>query len=166
MISTDELVQALRALKPDQVAALLGEEHRSPLRERQLHDLTLKPSKDDPRPTFFQESDGREFLPIRHLPYPKLLWNKDTGQEITVKNLREEKELGWPWMDTPPRTEPMDPEAYAKKLFEGLSAEDQAFILEHQRQLRLEKVKAAMGILSEKQTANVFGVVAKGNGKK
>lgn|SRR5262245_49752785 len=159
MISTQELLQALQQLTPDQIASLLSEERRSPLRDRQLHDLTLKPSKDDPRPTFFQETDGREFLPIRHSPFPKLLWNRDTGEEVTVKTVHEERELGSHWTTVPPSTAPLDPETYARKLFDALSPDDQAFILEHQRQMRLEQVKKAMGQLSESQAATVLSTL-------
>jgi len=164
MISTQELVEALRQLRPDQIAGLLAEEHRSPVRERQLHDLTLKPSKDDPRPTFYQETDGREFHPIRHSPYPKLLWHTQTKQEITVNTPREEKDRGPLWTAVAPVTIPLDPETQARRLFESLSVEDQAFIVEHQRLMKLEQVKKAMGQLTESQANAV--VAAKGNGKK
>lgn len=168
MISTDELLQALQALTPDQIAGLLSQqagERRSPLRERELTDLTLLPSKDDPRPTFYQETDGREFLPIRQNPFPKLLWHTKTGQEVTVRSAREQKDLGMVgegglWTDVAPITGPVDPETQARKMFAALSPEDQEFILEHQRQMKLEAVKKMMGLLTEGQQAAVLNALA------
>lgn len=167
MITKDELLDALKGLTSDQLAGILAQGHgRSPIRERQLSDLTLLPKADDPRPTFFQETDGREF-PNRHLtsPYPALMWHVETGQEITVWSLAEQQAKGSLWTTTPPNSKPLDPVEHARLLFESLSAEDQAFVLETQRQARLARVTATMGTLTESQAAQAMVAPVK-KGKK
>ncbi len=153
MISKDELVDALKGLAPDQLMAILGQGHgRSPMRPRQLTDLRLLPTATDPRPTWVQDTDGREFGVITHSPYPRLLWSLETGQEITVYSEREyqehPKEL---WVSTPPNQAPIDPVEHARRMFESLSIEDQLFVLENQRQAKISAVSAAMAVLSDGQ---------------
>jgi hypothetical protein len=159
MISPDELLQALQKLTPDQIATMLGQNTgRSPIRDRQLDDLTLKPSARDPRPTFYGETDAREFQPITQKPYPKLLWHINTGEEITVRDEHEEKTRGVMWTPVAPVAGPSDPEAVARRLFEALGPEDQAFILEHEHQMRLDTVKRAMAQLTASQAATIVAM--------
>lgn len=166
MITRDELLQALQGLPPDQLANLLTDNHgRSPFRERQLTDLTLKPSARDPRPTFFAETDGREFQPIRQSPYPKLLWHVDTHEEITVASQQEEITRGAMWTPTAPMTMPLTPEEMARKLFESLNDADKALIVEHQHQVRLDTVKRALEGLSEGQAAELLAQLMAPKGK-
>lgn len=156
-ITRDELLQALQDLPPDQVAALVSNNHgRSPFRDRQLTDLTLKPSARDPRPTFYAETDGREFQPITQKPFPKLLWHVETHQEITVGSEQELQTRGAMWTTTPPVTTPLTQEEIAKKLFDSLNPADQALIIEHQHQLKLETVKRALEGLGESQIASLL----------
>lgn len=163
MITRDELLQALQQLSPDQLAGLLTDNHgRSPFRDRQLTDLSLKPSARDPRPTFFAETDGREFQPILQRPYPKLLWHVETHEEITVASEHEERARGAMWTATPPVMTPMTVEEMVRRQFDSLSDEDKAFILEHQRQLKLNAITQAMGTLTDSQLAAFVVKPAKG----
>lgn len=166
MINREELLQALQGLGADQIAHLINMSQRSPLRDRQLTDLTLRPSARDPRPTFYAETDAREFQPIKHSDYPRLLWHKDTGQEIRVESEKEERARGASYLRMPPTgLGSCDPEEQARKLFESLSDEDKAFMVEHQHQLRLDAVKKAMAGLTTAQAAAVVAMPVK-NGKK
>lgn len=159
-ITRDELLQALQSLPPEQLANLITDNHgRSPFRDRQLTDLSLKPSARDPRPTFFAETDGREFQPITQKPYPKLLWHSETGQEITVATEQEHTGRGAVWTTTPPVMAPLTPEERARKLFESLNPADQAIIIEHQHQVKLDAVKQALEGLGESQIAALLAQV-------
>ncbi len=167
MISKEELVEALKGLTPDQLSGILAQGHgRSPLRPRQLTDLRLVPTATDPRPTWVQDTDGREFGVITHLPYPALLWHRETGQEITVHSAKEREERGDMWVTVAPSTVVADPVDAARRMFESLSPEDQAFVLENQRQARIAAVSSAMGALTPTQQVSALdGAKKPGKGK-
>lgn len=158
MISKDELIEALKGLTPDQLNGILAQGYgRSPIRtERQLHDLRLQPTATDPRPLFVPSVDAPRDVIITHSPFPRLLWHRGTGEEITVHSLDEVRLRGADWTDVPPNQAPLDPLEHARQLFEALSPEDQAFVLEHQRKARLDRVNAYLGTLSEHQVAQAM----------
>lgn len=160
MISKDDLLEALKGLTPEQLSGILAQGHgRSPIKPRQLHDLRKLPTATDPRPTFFLDTDGREFEPITHSPFPRLFWLKDTGQEVTIHSADELDAKRHLLLDAAPNTAVLDPTERARQMFEALSSEDQALVLEAQRQARLAKVNAAMAGLSETQVAQAMANV-------
>ena len=63
---------------------------RSPMKPRQLHNLTLLPSATDPRPTFFWSAESpRDTGDLsRTTLYPRLMWHGQTGEEITVEEFK------------------------------------------------------------------------------
>ena len=79
----------LNHLTPDQIASLKTQlaqtdtSGRSPIRARQLHDLRLLPTANDPRPTFFWSAEGSRDTVITHTEFGngKLMWSED-GVEI------------------------------------------------------------------------------------
>jgi hypothetical protein len=157
-ISTQDLLEALKGLSPDQLSGILSQaSNRSPIRDRQLHDLRLLPTAKDPRPMWVQATDGREFGPEKHSPFPALLWHVETGEEITVQSEAEKQARGAMWTSTPPNTKPLDPEAQARAMFEALSPEDQQFVIEMQRKARMDAVSAAMSALTPSQQAAALG---------
>lgn len=132
---------------------------RSPIRDRQLNDLRLPPRADDPRPLFIDNTYALpRDVPVTHLPYPKLLWHKDTGKEITVKSLEEHQAKGPEWVTTAPGSTPQSEADRIKALFDALSPEDQQMVLEQDRKARLDKIQAGLSSLSESDRALLLGM--------
>jgi hypothetical protein len=152
-MTKDDVLQALANVTPEQLQAILAQGHgRSPMKPRQLHDLRLAPTATDPRPLFIPSAEGpREMPPQPFQPCPKLLWHKETGQEITVMDAIEEKAKGDDWISVSPRTAAIDPVTFARQMFEALSPEDQQLVLEHQRKAKVDAVTKAMSGLTSSQ---------------
>ena len=164
MPSKEELIAALSNLSPEQIQGILAQGNgRSPNKPRQLHNLLLQPSATDPRPLFIPSAEAPRDVIITHAPYPRLMWNLFTGQEITVHS-KEEFDAK---MDTEqytaiaPETKALDPTDYARQLFESLSPEDQQLVLENQRQTNIARVTAAMAGLNQAQAAEAVAVSPK-----
>jgi hypothetical protein len=124
---------------------------RSPLRPRQLHDLRLPPTADDPRPTFVWSAepprDGGDLT--RGTPYPRLLWNGE-GVECTVKDAGEHAaRAAAGWVEQPPVVEAVDPVTALQAELEALSPEDRAQVLEAQRQQRLQTLQEKIARLPD-----------------
>jgi hypothetical protein len=122
---------------------------RSPFRPRQLHDLTLLPTKDDPRPTFNWSADpprddGGESR--RTFPYPRLLWTAD-GTEITVHSEAEHRGMvAQGYLEQAPGDVVIDQAEQLRQMLEALSPADRALVVDGQRQAR---IKAALSALEE-----------------
>lgn len=149
----------LSQLSPADIASLKAllagtdDTGRSPIRERQLHDLRLLPTKDDPRPTFFWSAESPRHAPdlTKTTPYPRLMWHGTTGQEITVKNAEaQETHTAKGFILSPPaNAEQPDPMDAIRLAFESLSPEDRATLVAAQKQSRLDTLQAQMAELSE-----------------
>jgi hypothetical protein len=119
---------------------------RSPFRPRQLHDLTLLPTKDDPRPTFNWSADpprddGGESR--RTFPYPRLLWMAD-GTEITVHSEAEHRGMvAQGYLEQAPGDVVIDQTAQLQAMLDALSPADRALVVDGKRQAR---VKAALDL--------------------
>lgn len=162
---TPEQIDLLKA----QLNAVTDSSGRSPLRPRQLHDLRLVPTKDDPRPTFFWSTDSPRNAGdlSKTAPYPKLMWHAETGQEITVAgpaHEREKAEDGYV-LTSPENAEAPDLVALLKAQLESLSPEDRQVLVAAAQRDRLAKVQEAMAGLSEAElealTASLTGEPAK-----
>lgn len=164
MISKDELVAALQSLSPDQLAGILAQGHgRSPILPRQLDDLRERPSATNPRPLFIPSVEVPVGTRVTQSEYPKLFWHAETGQEITCRSREEYQEkYSNPkvWVSYPPDTT-VDPEAAFKAMFEGLSDEDKAFVLEYEQQQRQDAIRSAMNALRPSQLASVLSAPVK-----
>jgi hypothetical protein len=118
---------------------------RSPQRQRQLHDLTLLPTKDDPRPTFFWSAEKpRNAADLgRTTPYPRLMWETTTGREITVLNATEQATYtAQGFILTPPaNAEAPDQEAIVRATLLALSPDDQRTVLLATKAARLKRVQ-------------------------
>ncbi len=148
----------IEQLTPEDLASLksqLGintdENGRSPIRPRQLHDLRLLPTATDPRPLFIPSAeaprDGRDLTKTSE--FPKLMFHRDTGKEITVHNSAEQRQYSDIY-DLMPKAgvvlEPMD----ALKLELGsFSQEDLELIIDAQQKARRESVQAKLAKLPE-----------------
>lgn len=148
----------LSAFTPEQIASLKAAlvsdtSGRSPLRDRQLHDLRLVPTKDDPRPTFFwsTESPRNAADLTKTTLYPRLMWHSATGAEITVTSAAvEQSYTDQGFVVTPPANavapDPMDT---IRQQLESLSPEDRKLIVQAAQKDRLAKIQEAMAGLSE-----------------
>jgi hypothetical protein len=114
-----------------------------------LHDLTLLPTKDDPRPTFNWSADpprddGGESR--RTFPYPRLLWTAD-GTEITVHSEAEHRGMvAQGYLEQAPGDVVIDQAEQLRQMLEALSPADRALVVDGQRQAR---IKAALSALEE-----------------
>ena len=152
--SADQL-EALKALISQQLGA--AGDGRSPFRPRQLHDLRLQPTKDDPRPTFFWSADPpRTQAPPRPRAYPKLRWHAETGQERTIRTPQELAALGADWIDHPPVMTPETAEERVARALAELSPEDREMVLEANRQAKLARLQRDLADLSEVQAGRVL----------
>jgi hypothetical protein len=125
---------------------------RSPFKPRQLDDLRLLPTKDDPRPTFFWSAESpRDAGDLtRTTLYPRLLWHGETGVECTVTTAEDHQDkLSDGWVETQPYQAPTDPMAELQKELDALSPDDRAMVIEAQRMARLTALQTKIAALSE-----------------
>ncbi len=138
---TPEQLQLLKAAL-DGMTNVSG---RSPFLPRQLHDLTLLPTKDDPRPTFFWSADKPRNVGdlTKTKPYPKLMWEVPTGREITVANAKDEAaHTAQGFILTPPaNAEKPSPFDVLKDMLEGLTEADRSLVLKGAHATRLDGIK-------------------------
>ena len=115
----------LSRMTPDDIASLRAQlgltdtSGRSPLKPRQLHDLRLLPTKDDPRPTFFWSAEAPRNVAdlTKTSPYPKLLWEPVTGTEVTAQSPEEHETLYAGYLPLAPATAVLDPQAELEAQF-------------------------------------------------
>jgi hypothetical protein len=114
----------------------------SPMRPRQLHDLRLLPTADDPRPTFFPSAEPpRDGSHLQTFEFPKLLFHSVTGTEICIHSKAEEAQMlasGYQKIALPRESD--DPEAQAAREAEHLQAALLA-LPEHEREAILAEQK-------------------------
>ena len=150
----------LNNLTPDEIASLKNQLNqtdstgRSPIRPRQLHDLRLMPTATDPRPMFVWSAESprdRGDL-TRTTEFPKLMWHKSTGEEITVYTLEQQIEQGSIYTTQPPANPvTLDPMEQLQDALAGLSESDRALVLEEQRKQRISALQNKLAALSEDQ---------------
>ena len=150
-LSTDDLI----ALK-SRLDGLTDVSGRSPLRPRQLHNLTDLPSADDPRPTFFWSADAPRNAGnlTRTTPFPALRWNAE-GREVTAsdaKALATYTAQGFT-LTYPPFAVELDPMDVLAAQLDALSEGDRAALIESQRQDRITGMRKKLGELSEEKLA-------------
>ena len=138
---------------------------RSPVRRgrfqdpRQLDDLRLPATKDDPRPTFLWSAvaprDGIDLT--RTHEYPRLLWHGETGTEITVTSKDEQQtRLASGYTTTAPAWVEPDPMELIRAQWDALSPDDQALLLESQKQDRIALLKSKLSVLPENKLAELL----------
>jgi hypothetical protein len=132
-------------------------------RPRQLHDLTRGPYQDPltgkwvAAPTFFPSAPADPRAAFTRPPYRRLLWHKKSLREVTVKSEADyqSKMASDEWLDRPPVQVALTAEARAQQMFDALSPEDQALVLEQQRQTKIRQAQEALGALSDEQSAHI-----------
>lgn len=150
------------ALTPDDLIALKAKldgltdvSGRSPVRPRQLHDLTLLPTKDDPRPTFFMSAEAPRGVDTRKtMPFPALLWHPETGDEITVPNAKAHASyLAEGYLSHPLFEIKHDPMDLLAAQLDALSEGDRNALIESQRMDRIAALRAQLVALPEDKLA-------------
>jgi|SRR6185295_13455382 len=141
---------------------------RSPIRRgrfqdgRQVDDLRLVPTKDDPRPTYLWSATApRDAVDLtRTTEFPKLLWHGDTGQEVTAASAEEQQRyLSMGFLFTSPVSAVIDPMEMLRQQFSALSPEDQAVLIESQKQDRIAALKQQLSALPEAKLAELLGSI-------
>lgn len=149
----------LSQFTPEQIASLksqldgLAPGGRSPFRDRQLTDLRLRPTADDPRPTFFWSAEEPRNAPVERPPYRRLMWESTTGREITVKSPEEQATYtaqGFVLI-APANAEAPDMAEQARQALAQLSPEDRKLVMEAAHDARLAKVKDLAAALSPEE---------------
>jgi len=124
---------------------------RSPIKPRQLNDLRLLPTKDDPRPTFFMSAEtprtGEDFSKTSQ--YPRLLWHTN-GEEITVTDAREHTaRVAEGYLTVAPANAVApDPMEAMRAALEALSPEDRALMIDAQNQDRMTALRSKLSALA------------------
>lgn len=128
----------------------MGGDGRSPIRERQLHDLRLLPKADDPRPMFIWSAETpRDYVPRPGTAFPKLMWHVESGEEITVQNEAEGRVKSDLYTYTPPlMSAPLDALTELQQVFESLSPEEQQMVLDAQNDRRRKEIEDKLSKLS------------------
>jgi len=149
-LSQDDLI-ALKA-KLDGLTDVSG---RSPMRPRQLHDLTLLPTATDPRPTFFWSADTLRGVDTRRTtPFPMLLWHGQTGVEVTVTDAKMQSAyVANGYVSAPPFDIVIDPMDVLAAQLDALSESDRAALIESQRQDRLNAIRKKLADMPEDKLA-------------
>jgi hypothetical protein len=158
-LSTDDIAVLKAALGMPNVDA----NGRSPLRPRQLHDLRLLPTKDDPRPTFFWSAEApRDAADLTKTSlYPRLMWESTTGREITVVNAKDQASYtaqGFVLV-APANAETLDPSEMIRQQLEQLSPEDRKTIIAAAQKDRMARLQEAMAGLTEDELAALVASV-------
>jgi len=141
---------------------------RSPMRPRQLHDLRLKPTKDDPRPTFFWSVEGprNDAESFRTYPYPRLLWSQ-AGEEIRVETAKEHADfVAKGYLEADPGTIVIDQAQAVRAMLESLSPADRALVVEGQKKARMQAIQEQMAELSDADLDTVLASLETGKVKK
>lgn len=149
------------SLTPQELAELTTETDasgRSPVLPRQLHDLTLPPRADDPRPTFYQSNQvPRSWDTRTQHEFPRLMWSP-SGQEVTIPAGKDAQAQQTAfekrgYLHTPPADEsPMDA---IEREMRQLSDEDRQLVLEMQRKARMQRLEEKFAALSDEELATV-----------
>jgi len=172
-----DLSQFLAQFTPDQLVglktaidSLTDVSGRSPFRPRQLHDLTLLPTKDDPRPTFFWSAEKPRNAGdlSKTQPYPRLMWESPSGREITVHDAKAQATYtAQGFLLTPPaNAEAPDALELIRLQLEALSPEDRATLVQAAQKDRLGKLQEQVAMLSEEDLAALAASLPTGGQKR
>jgi hypothetical protein len=140
---------------------------RSPVRPRQLHDLRLLPTKDDPRPTFFWSVEGpRDMEAGKTFPYPRLLWSVD-GTEVRVENKKEhDAHLSQGYLEYNPGTAVLDPSDAIRAMLEKLSPADRDLVVNGAKAAKIKALQEQMLALSDADLDTVLASMEPAKSKK
>lgn len=169
------LAELLKGASPDDLAALkalldgLGNNFgRSPIRPRQLTDLRLMPTKDDPRPTFFFSAEAPRNDPEAYKvhPYPRLMWHGESGTEITVYSEKEQKDKeAARYVLTPPASRVLTDKEKLQAELAALPAEVRDEIVKLHEDARKKRLQESLGDFSPEEVAAMVAGMEKPKGR-
>lgn len=154
-----ELLQQIKEAIASGALQLGNPDGRSPIRPRQLHDLTLLPAADDPRPTFFWSAEKPRNVPdmTKTSEYPRLMWHGTTGTEIAVKDRAEQlAHLSMGYVLTAPHSIAIDPLAELQSQFDAMPEADRALLVQSIQQDRINQLRAQLGSLPAEQLESLL----------
>jgi hypothetical protein len=149
----------LNHLTPDDIASLKAQlamtdtNGRSPFRPRQLHDLKLQPTATDSRPMFVWSAESpRDAGDLtRTTEFPKLMWHRTTGEEITVHSKDEQIEQESIYTTEPPEVISTNPYDAIRDALDSLSPEERVLVVEAQQQARMKTLQEKLAALPADQ---------------
>ena len=137
-------------------------------RDRQLDDLRKKPSATDARPDFHWSADSPAYGNMSITSeFPKLLWHRDTGEEITVHDEPQQAHmtgLGY-GHDQPAAEPPVPPIEALRAELALLNESDRALVIENQRQMRLKAIQERMAALPDSALDALLAEPKRGPGR-
>ncbi len=155
----------LAQLTPDELASLKQQldsitdvSGRQAPRQRQLHDLRLMPTATDARPLFIPSAeaprDGRDLS--KTTEFPKLMFHRDTGEELTVYSSAEQRQNSDIYDLMPKAGVVLEPMEAMRLELDSFSEEDRKLILDAQKQSRMATMQAKLAGLSEEALARLL----------
>jgi len=136
---------------------MISQTGRSPLRDRQLHDLRLVPTATDPRPLFIPSAElPRDAKPYVYTKFPSIRWHRETGAEVSVKDAKAAAALGPEYVDYPVHLQPLDPMAGMADALAALTDKERDAITANQRDLRMAKLQEQLSQMSESDLETVL----------
>lgn len=153
-LTEEDLVQLSALLKAKEG---LDDQGRSPFRPRQLHNLNLPPTADDPRPTFFWSAEPPRNAALVPPPFAQLVWHAVTHQERTVHSKHELQEaLASGWTDIYPQQAALSPEEQLERDLAQISPEDRDLLMKANEEARLKRIQAQLDGLSPETIARLM----------
>lgn len=156
----------LNSLTPEQLSdlkrkldGLTDTSGRSPIRPRQLHNLTLLPTATDPRPLFVPSAEQpRDYVAGPPKYYPKLMWHRDTEDEITVHSYEEEQQkLAEYKLEAPAAPIVLNNADQIRAALDTLTDEERNLVIKAQKDERIAKLKDRLAGLSEIDLERLLG---------
>jgi len=154
-LSAEDLI-ALKA----RLDGLTDTSGRSPMRPRQLTDLRLLPTKDDPRPTFFMSAEPPRNAGdlTKTARYPMLMWHAESGEEIAVLSASSQATAtATGYIMTPPAEIVPDEMDLLAAQIDALSDADRVALIESQRLDRIQAMREKLAALPEDKLAILLG---------
>jgi len=147
---TPDLLAAIQQAVADGKITLPTNTGRSPIRDRQLHDLRLLPSATDPRPLFLPSAEApRDAAPYVRGQFPTLRWHKATGVEVCARNA---KDLALYSTDEytaiPVHLEAADPLRDAQAALDTLPVAEREVIINNAKDLKLKRIQDQLAALA------------------
>lgn len=126
-------------------------------KDRQLHDLNLKPTATDPRPLFVWSAEPPRDHALVPPPYRRLMWEPISGAEICVKSeseFRAKEAAGY--LSANPKAVITDPQQELADLMAQLSPEDRQYLEETMRKNKMAAIEERIAALSPAAYADVL----------
>jgi len=166
-LSPDLLAQIQQAINNGSLTLSgMAARQASPFKPRQLHDLRLLPTADDPRPTFFWSAVGPRDDPEANKthPYPRLLWAVD-GTEICVRSKSDhDAKLAEGYVEVDPGLVAPDPMADMRIMLASLSPADRDLVVNGAKRAQMQAIQEQLAEFSADDLEALVGGLPKANG--